>query len=213
MLHAVSVSPPPKPSYRGRTGGDRRSGRRDRRSCCRQVNRFGRVTGHPGRDRPGFVRRLHRPSTHGRRRCYRRPDQQCRRHARRPVSRPLRRRGASAVEVNLYGIADRLPSGAAEMVERRGQIINIASVAGVVAVPGQALYSAASSRSSKTYQRRCPTVRAAGVENQLVLRRSCWGSRTCGRVQTRFSRASPAIVRYREASCCGQFTHAPRWCR
>ena len=49
----------------------------------------------------------------------------------------------SAVEVNLYGVLTGCRLVLPEMVERRrGQIINIASVAGVVAVPGQALYSA-----------------------------------------------------------------------
>lgn len=49
----------------------------------------------------------------------------------------------SAVEVNLYGVLTGCRLVLPEMAERRhGQIINIASVAGVVAVPGQALYSA-----------------------------------------------------------------------
>lgn len=49
----------------------------------------------------------------------------------------------SAVEVNVYGVLTGCRLVLPEMVKRRhGQIINIASVAGVVAVPGQALYSA-----------------------------------------------------------------------
>lgn len=49
----------------------------------------------------------------------------------------------SAVEVNLYGVLTGCRLVLPDMVKRRrGQIINIASVAGVVAVPGQALYSA-----------------------------------------------------------------------
>jgi len=49
----------------------------------------------------------------------------------------------SAVEVNLYGVLTGCRLVLPEMVRRRhGQIVNIASVAGVVAVPGQALYAA-----------------------------------------------------------------------
>ncbi len=49
----------------------------------------------------------------------------------------------SAVEVNLYGVLTGCRLALPEMVQRRrGHIINIASVAGLVAVPGQALYAA-----------------------------------------------------------------------
>ena len=49
----------------------------------------------------------------------------------------------SAVEVNLYGVLTGCRLVLPEMVKRRhGHIINIASVAGLVAVQGQALYAA-----------------------------------------------------------------------
>jgi len=49
----------------------------------------------------------------------------------------------SAVDVNLYGVLTGCRLVLPEMARRRhGQIINIASVAGVVALPGQALYAA-----------------------------------------------------------------------
>lgn len=49
----------------------------------------------------------------------------------------------SAVEVNLYGVITGCRLVLPEMVaRRRGHVVNIASVAGMVAVPGQALYAA-----------------------------------------------------------------------
>ncbi len=48
----------------------------------------------------------------------------------------------SAVEVNLYGVLNGCRLALPEMVNRGGgHIVNIASIAGVVAVPGQALYA------------------------------------------------------------------------
>jgi len=48
----------------------------------------------------------------------------------------------SAIEVNLYGVVTGCRLVLPEMVaRRRGHIINIASVAGMLAVPGQALYA------------------------------------------------------------------------
>jgi len=48
----------------------------------------------------------------------------------------------SAVEVNFYGVLNGCRLVLPEMVKRRaGHVVNIASVAGVLAVPGQALYA------------------------------------------------------------------------
>jgi len=48
----------------------------------------------------------------------------------------------SAVEVNLYGVLTGCRLVLPEMVERRrGHIVNVASMAGMLAVPGQALYA------------------------------------------------------------------------
>lgn len=48
----------------------------------------------------------------------------------------------SAIEVNLYGVVNGCRLVLPEMVKRRrGHIINIASLAGMLAVPGQALYA------------------------------------------------------------------------
>ena len=48
----------------------------------------------------------------------------------------------SAIEVNLYGVINGCQLVLPEMVERRcGHIVNIASMAGMVAVPGQAVYA------------------------------------------------------------------------
>lgn len=48
----------------------------------------------------------------------------------------------SAVEVNLYGVINGCRLALPEMVARRGgHIVNIASLAGMLAVPGQALYA------------------------------------------------------------------------
>ena len=48
----------------------------------------------------------------------------------------------SAVEVNFYGVVNGCRLVLPEMVERRGgHIVNIASLAGMLAVPGQALYA------------------------------------------------------------------------
>ena len=49
----------------------------------------------------------------------------------------------SAIEVNLYGVLTGCQSVLPEMVQRRsGHVINIASLAGMVAVPGQVVYAA-----------------------------------------------------------------------
>lgn len=48
----------------------------------------------------------------------------------------------SAIEVNFYGVVNGCRLALPEMVKRRrGHIVNIASVAGMLAVPGQALYA------------------------------------------------------------------------
>ncbi len=48
----------------------------------------------------------------------------------------------SAIEVNFYGVLNGCQLVLPEMVKRRGgNIVNIASMAGIVAVPGQALYA------------------------------------------------------------------------
>jgi short-subunit dehydrogenase len=48
----------------------------------------------------------------------------------------------SAVEVNFYGVLNGCRLVLPEMVKRRaGHVVNIASVAGLIAVPGQALYA------------------------------------------------------------------------
>lgn len=48
----------------------------------------------------------------------------------------------SAIEVNVYGVLNGCQLVLGEMVERhRGHIVNIASMAGMVAVPGQAVYA------------------------------------------------------------------------
>jgi NADP-dependent 3-hydroxy acid dehydrogenase YdfG len=48
----------------------------------------------------------------------------------------------SAIEVNFYGVLNGCQLVLPEMVERQsGHIINVASIAGMVAVPGQALYA------------------------------------------------------------------------
>src|SRR5690625_2799810 len=48
----------------------------------------------------------------------------------------------SAIEVNFYGVLNGCQLVLDEMVKRRsGHIVNIASMAGIVAVPGQALYA------------------------------------------------------------------------
>ena len=53
----------------------------------------------------------------------------------------------STIEVNLYGVITGCQLVLPEMVARRsGHIINIASLAGMLAVPGQVVYAAPSSR-------------------------------------------------------------------
>jgi NADP-dependent 3-hydroxy acid dehydrogenase YdfG len=48
----------------------------------------------------------------------------------------------SAIEVNFYGVLNGCQLVLPEMVERRsGHIVNVASIAGMVAVPGQAVYA------------------------------------------------------------------------
>ena len=94
-----------------------------------------------GRDRPRIVRRLARRSPRAARtaRC---PDQQCRDHARRSISRlrpgadPSHRGDRSAQGV--HGFAAGRP---ADGRPRIGHIVNIASVAGRLPTPGLSIYN------------------------------------------------------------------------
>ena len=53
----------------------------------------------------------------------------------------------SAIEVNFYGVLNGCQLVLPEMVARRGgHIVNIASMAGMTAVPGQVVYAGTSSR-------------------------------------------------------------------
>lgn len=109
-----------------------------------ELNRFGRVTGHPldVTDPESFAAFIDRARADGDGAI----DVLINNAGVMPVGPFLDHSDAavrSAVEVNLYGVLTGCRLVLPEMAERRsGQIVNIASVAGVVAVPGQALYSA-----------------------------------------------------------------------
>lgn len=121
--------------------GDRDTGVLDK--AVRQLGRLGPVTGHPldVTDRESFSTFLDKARADGDGRI----DVLINNAGVMPVGPFLDQTPQtirSATEVNFYGVLNGCQLVLPEMVARRsGHIVNIASIAGIVAVPGQALYA------------------------------------------------------------------------